>query len=113
MKDIPVVIILNTGAWRIITTPIVTMALLGDMRGEVATMTHPMVTVGLLRGMTKGTTTDTIIVLIIIMLDKEAWRIIMSRTEMNCQKVCVYVLGVGKKHIILCECIFYGMFGIA
>ena len=66
-----------------------------------------------LGGVMKDTTTDTIRVLMIIMLDKEALRIIMSRTEgeMNCQKVCVYVLAVRKeKHI--CECIFYGMFGL-
>ena len=106
MKDIPVVLIPNTGAWRVVVTPIVTMAplrgmtkgvptmtmtLLGGVRGEVATTTPTLVTMVPLRVMMKGTTTDTIRVLMIIMLDKEALRIVMSRTEgeMNCQKVCV------------------------
>ena len=56
-------------------------------------------TMAVLRDMTKGVTTVSLIMaLMVTMLSKETWRIIMSGTEgeMNCQKVCVYEFGSGE-----------------
>ena len=74
-------------------TPMATMAPLGGMAKGVTTMTA-IVTMALLGDMMKDVTTMTAIVTMAIIFNKGAQKISVSGTEeeMNCRKVCMYVL---------------------